>query len=174
MVRQANILVTADLHCCLADFGLSVVNTESQIWSNAATNVKGATRWMAPELQIPDSAGKLASSRLSTDVYAFGCTTIEILTLRPPFNDKKTDGAIIHSLLVGGRPARPQQNMWCTDSLWELMNRCWAQDPSTRPDSQNIHDTLRGIRMHSYIDHVCFTIQTTSSIRPTWWERAIM
>ncbi|KIK64865.1 hypothetical protein GYMLUDRAFT_258826, partial [Collybiopsis luxurians FD-317 M1] len=147
-IRGANILVTADLHCCLADFGLSVVSTESQIWSTAATtNVRGATRWMAPELQIPDSADKLASSSLSTDVYAFGCTIIEILTLQPPFNTKKNDGAVIHSLSKGERPARPQQNIWCTDSLWELMDRCWAQDPSARPDSQGIHDTLQGIRM---------------------------
>ncbi|KIK64779.1 hypothetical protein GYMLUDRAFT_160834 [Collybiopsis luxurians FD-317 M1] len=147
-IRGANILVTADLHCCLADFGLSVINTESQIWSNATTtNIRGATRWMAPELQIPDDAGKLASSCLSTDVYAFGCTIVEILTLKPPFNDKKTDGAIIHSLLLGGRPARPQHNSWCTDSLWELTNSCWAEDPEIRPHSQEIHDNLQGIRI---------------------------
>ncbi|KIK64864.1 hypothetical protein GYMLUDRAFT_258825 [Collybiopsis luxurians FD-317 M1] len=147
-IRGANILVTADLHCCLADFGLSVVTTESQIWSNVTTtNIRGATRWMAPELQIPDGAGKLASNRPSTDVYAFGCTIIEILTLQPPFNDKKTDGAIIHSLLIGERPNRPQRNDWCTDSLWELMNRCWTQDPSARPISQEIHGTLQRIRM---------------------------
>ena len=73
---------------------------------------------------------------------------MQILTLQPPFHDKKTDGAIIHTLLVGGRPSRPQQNSWCTDSLWELMNQCWAEDPSARPESQEIHDTLQRIQMN--------------------------
>ncbi|KIK64874.1 hypothetical protein GYMLUDRAFT_403808 [Collybiopsis luxurians FD-317 M1] len=146
-IRGANVLVTADLHCCLADFGLSVINTESQMWSNAtATNIRGAIRWMAPELQIPDSSGQLAENCSSTDVYALGCTIIEILTLQPPFHGKKNDGAIIFSLLAEERPARPQENTWCTDSLWKLVNQCWAQDPSARPDSEEIHDTLLRIR----------------------------
>ncbi|KAE9390763.1 hypothetical protein BT96DRAFT_925677 [Gymnopus androsaceus JB14] len=62
---------------------------------------------MAPELIIHDLLVESSSSKTSRDVYAFACTTVEILTLQPPFPDLRTDAAVIHSLMAGRRPSRP-------------------------------------------------------------------
>ncbi|KAE9391221.1 kinase-like protein [Gymnopus androsaceus JB14] len=76
-IRGANILVTDDLHCCLADFGLSLIISDSRTLSNASTSgmTKGTIRWMAPELIIP---ARRAPNDTSRDVYAFGCTVLEV------------------------------------------------------------------------------------------------
>ncbi|KIK64858.1 hypothetical protein GYMLUDRAFT_982306, partial [Collybiopsis luxurians FD-317 M1] len=146
-VIQGNILVTADSKCVLADFGLSVVYTESQIWSmTTTTGANGTLRWMAPELLNPDESDNSALHHPSVDVYAFGSTVVEILTLKPPFYNK-TDFQVMQSVSQGQRPPQPQQNRWCPDALWELVEACWAQDPAARPNIQKLYDTLQQIKI---------------------------
>ncbi|KAE9384733.1 kinase-like protein, partial [Gymnopus androsaceus JB14] len=143
-IRGANILVTDDLHCCLADFGLALVNADSQSWSTTTT-VKGAIRWMAPELII-NPKGKTVEliplNQTSRDIYAFGCSIVEILTLRLPFHDQKTDAQVLFSLIKGERPARPE-NTWCSDMLWDLTTRCWTECAADRPHASEVYEVLR-------------------------------
>ncbi|KAF9068879.1 kinase-like domain-containing protein [Rhodocollybia butyracea] len=77
-IRGANILVTDDFRCCLADFGLSVISTESQAWTIATSNslLKGAIHWLAPEYISPNASPKVPHT--SRDIYAFGCTIVEV------------------------------------------------------------------------------------------------
>ncbi|KAE9386306.1 kinase-like protein, partial [Gymnopus androsaceus JB14] len=112
-IRGANILVTDDFHCCLADFGLTLIISDSRTLSNTTTStIKGSMRWMAPEIINPTSQdARLAKNNLSRDVYAFGCTILEILTLQLPFHDTKADPAVLFSVVSGQRPAQPQ-NVW--------------------------------------------------------------
>ncbi|KAE9402996.1 hypothetical protein BT96DRAFT_990639 [Gymnopus androsaceus JB14] len=134
-IRGANILVTDDLQCCLADFGLALVTADSRSsWATATTStMKGAIRWMAPE-----------------DIYAFGCTIVEILTLRLPFHDEKTDAAVLYSLIAGERPTRPQ-NIWCSDTLWDLTTRCWMEIAAARPHASEVYEILRDHVMDSLL-----------------------
>jgi len=73
---QANILVSDDHQCCLADFGLAVA-AESQSLGTTTTGVRGSVRWLAPELfgldPVPDR-----ENLTPRDVYAFGCTAYEV------------------------------------------------------------------------------------------------
>ncbi|KAE9396543.1 kinase-like protein [Gymnopus androsaceus JB14] len=82
-IKGANILISDDRHCCLADFGLSVLDTQSMNPAHTAS-VQGSLRWLAPEFINPTPMpvqGRLTSR----DIYAFGCTVFEILTGQPPF-----------------------------------------------------------------------------------------
>ncbi|KAJ3763368.1 kinase-like domain-containing protein, partial [Lentinula raphanica] len=84
---QANIMVTAERHCCLADFGLASVIAQSQAWSLTSTSMnttKGALRWLAPEYIITDDSNTTVSETVmhtSRDIYALGCTVVEVLQL---------------------------------------------------------------------------------------------
>ena len=68
----------------MADFGLVVV-VDELTGSNAATGgeLKGTTRWMAPELLYPEMFGftgkfeKWLPSK-DTDIYAIGMTILEV------------------------------------------------------------------------------------------------
>jgi serine/threonine protein kinase len=142
-IRGANILVTDDAHCCLADFGLAIITVGSQSLSTATTgNMKGSLRWMAPELIHVDGQAEEASlNNPSRDIYAFGCTVIEILTLQYPFHNIKTDYGVLASLMSGARPDRPQ-NAWCTNAIWDLTSRCWAQHASARPKAHEVYISL--------------------------------
>ncbi len=64
-----------DLRCCLADFGLSLF-AESQVLDSSSRMKKGSIRWLAPEYM--DSALFDQSYMTARDIYAYGCTIIEV------------------------------------------------------------------------------------------------
>ncbi|PBK59029.1 kinase-like protein [Armillaria solidipes] len=75
-IRGCNILVTEYSRCCLADFGASIIT--STMAPSTATMSHNSTPWMAPELL--EYSSKLYDQSLLTgrDVYAFGCTIVEV------------------------------------------------------------------------------------------------
>ncbi|KAK0485349.1 kinase-like domain-containing protein, partial [Armillaria luteobubalina] len=100
-IRGANILVMDDLHCCLADFGLSLF-AESQTLNCSS---KGSIRWLAPEYMNPDLFdGSYFTAR---DIYAYGCTIVEIFTGKSPFSDIKHDVIVMCKVITGNRPSKP-------------------------------------------------------------------
>ncbi|THU86153.1 kinase-like protein [Dendrothele bispora CBS 962.96] len=143
-IRGANILVTDDLRCCLADFGLSI-SLETQMMATTTGKMKGCFRWLAPECLDPSSyTASERNNRPSRDIYAFGCTVLEIITGAPPFADKKMDGAVLLDVIRGIRPDRPDDfDMDSPDEVWRLVTRCWAQKPEQRPYSSEVHSELQ-------------------------------
>lgn len=62
-----------------------------------------------------------------------------------PFDHLKNDGAVVVEVLVRQRhPNRPvgSDARQLTNSLWELLLRCWARDPEARPSMNDIHAFL--------------------------------
>lgn len=80
-IRGANVLVKDDMTCCLGDFGLATISESHTMTASSSAGIKGSTRWLAPELlapsQFPDSDQHRPTSR---DVYAFGCTVVEVIS----------------------------------------------------------------------------------------------
>lgn len=140
-IRGANILITDDFRCCLADFGLAVV-TETHGLTPTTGALRGSTRWLAPEIISPAQFPKCPKS--ARDIYAFGCTVLEIITGRPPYSQHKMDGAVIHDVMTGRRPARPT-DVWCPDKIWDLIESCWAEDGHSRPPACSIPRFLKGV-----------------------------
>ncbi|KAK0190045.1 kinase-like domain-containing protein [Armillaria mellea] len=137
-IRGANILVKDDLRCCLADFGLSLF-AESQALDSTSRTKKGSVRWLAPEYIDPNVAIDRAYIT-ARDIYAYGCTVVEIFTGEPPFNDIKNEAAVILALIAGKRPLRPRQLL--QDSLWSLVMVCLTSSPSQRPNAGRISKVL--------------------------------
>ncbi|KAK7060776.1 hypothetical protein VNI00_000508 [Paramarasmius palmivorus] len=157
-VKGANILITDDFRCCLADFGLAIA-VETQIMSSSG-GLKGSFRWLSPELlpagaELPTPGHK--RNKPSRDIYAFGCTILEvcnfllkrdtsvhlrfkIITGRPPFADL-AEGAVLLKVVQGERPGRPGSG-WCPDSIWDLIEQCWEHDPRRRPHIREINEHL--------------------------------
>jgi WD40 repeat protein len=115
-------------------------------------NNYGTARWMAPERL---KANEPFRRTTATDVYAYGCLCYtvrselpyshanltwrtQLYTHNPPFHTL-TDIQVMHQVAYrDNRPVRPD-NTAChgielTDPLWDLITRCWATEPHTRPD----------------------------------------
>ena len=58
-----------------------------------------------------------------------------------PFNDSVPAAAML-AVMSGKRPPRPTHPNF-TDELWELTQRCWDQDPRSRPEVSELLGVLR-------------------------------
>ncbi|KAG9227793.1 hypothetical protein CCMSSC00406_0000561 [Pleurotus cornucopiae] len=135
-LKGLNILVTPMHRACLADFGVSIVATESCFkWSGVGVSRAGTLRWLAPELLD----GSCPHNTLQTDIYAFAFVCYELYSGNIPFHDLKRDGQVIVLVSQGHRPTRPGH---ISDGVWSLVQECWEQEPSARPTSREIMDRL--------------------------------
>ncbi|KAE9397273.1 kinase-like protein [Gymnopus androsaceus JB14] len=151
-IKGANILISDERRCCLADFGLSVLDTQSMNPTLTAT-VQGSLRWLAPEFIDPIPL-PTRGSLTSRDIYAFGCTVFEILTGQPPFSHHKLDISVAIDVLKGVRPVLPPTVIPRKDvfkSICAMLDSCWAEEIEHRPDAQDVFEFLKHV--HNF---VCF------------------
>ena len=71
-------------------------------------------------------------ARLLADLF----TLTQAFTGEVPFHPHLPAEAIL-AILDGKRPARPTHPS-LTDELWELVKRCWNQDPHLRPEMSEV------------------------------------
>ncbi|KIO23981.1 hypothetical protein M407DRAFT_77465, partial [Tulasnella calospora MUT 4182] len=137
-IKSNNVVVDADGHAKIIDFGLSQILENSTTEANTVIEV-GNSRWMAPEV--------LTSQQItcSSDVYSFGCLALETASGLPPFR------GLQQGLQLVARPASlkpvtdriaypriPEDNL-----LWSLLFSCWETDPAQRPSMTDLQTQLR-------------------------------
>jgi len=117
----------------ITDFGLSRVKSSVDDYQKTQNNV-GPLKWMSPE--------SLFQNKYSTksDVFSFGVVIYEIITQEPPWKDLNAVQAV-GELRDGHRMALPE-NCICPTAMKELMEKCWAQLPTDRPDFEKICEIL--------------------------------
>jgi serine/threonine protein kinase len=79
-VKPANVLLTADGHAKIADFGLARLSMVPDSYRTSADSTAGTPTYMAPE-QIVDPAHEMAAS----DAYSFAVLAYETLTGARPY-----------------------------------------------------------------------------------------
>ncbi|KAJ7446574.1 kinase-like domain-containing protein [Mycena latifolia] len=111
-------------------------------------------RWFAPEIMDPalrPMHGSLARTpddalpvTRESDVYAFGMLAYEMHTRALPFAEHTWAARVVVKVVGGTRPARPPpaQSPQLDDTLWSLVQLCWAHDWRRRPDIDTVLGTL--------------------------------
>jgi len=152
-LRGTNIFIDDQWHVRLADFGLAGF-ADATLVTHTSNNA-GSIRWMAPELHNPEIFDlKELRRTAASDVYAFACVVLEIYTGNYPFSDTPRDGTVILKVMQGQRPIRPMVDTGKTvsDDLWCLIELCWQQAPSDRPQMLSVVERLqhlnRDVAMH--------------------------
>jgi len=142
-LRGGNIFVDEGWGIRIADFGLSVFS-DATMESNSG-NSRGTLRWMAPELHFPKHFGLDGFRQTyASDIYAFACTCLEIYTLSPPFSHIRHEMGVVTEVVKGGRPSKPDAGSGCviSDVVWDVIETCWSQQPTDRPDAGEIVEQL--------------------------------
>ncbi|KAF9260984.1 kinase-like protein, partial [Marasmius fiardii PR-910] len=107
-IKAGNVLVSEDETCCIGDFGLSIIEKTSNEFgtlavgdhTDSSSGVRGSLRWLAPELLGPYALHS-ARSKSTRDIYALGCTILEVISGYPPFYDEKNEIKIMIDVLNG-------------------------------------------------------------------------
>ncbi|KAJ8287420.1 hypothetical protein COCON_G00000790 [Conger conger] len=121
-LRAANILVSEELICKIADFGLARLIEDNEY--TAREGAKFPIKWTAPE------AINYGTFSIKSDVWSFGILLTEIVTYgRIPYPGM-TNPEVIQNLERGYRMPQPEH---CPDELYTIMNQCWQEAPEKRP-----------------------------------------
>ncbi|KAF7315430.1 Protein kinase domain-containing protein [Mycena indigotica] len=145
-LKAANILVDDHIHCLVADFGQSEMKSEVFRISGTSPPTRkyyGTLRWQAPELML--GHGQMTTAM---DVYSFAMCCVEILTMGKMPWPFANDEDVRHLVLKEhSRPVIPPSR-YNTAGLQNLLQLCWDQDPSVRPDFSRIVQDLKLLRKH--------------------------
>lgn len=125
-IKGGNILVDDVGNVKLADFGASqkMVLGETQ----ATTEIKGTPYFMAPEVLADSRYGRRG------DVWAMGCTIIQMLTGEPPWKELKLQSLVqlhVHLSTFQGIP--PVRNQDLPPVLNDFLHLCFTKDHKRRP-----------------------------------------
>ncbi|KAG8896324.1 hypothetical protein FRB99_008938, partial [Tulasnella sp. 403] len=135
-IKGSNIVVSAEVHALLCDFGLSKSVSYNTI---PPLSGFGSHRWMAPELH----AGEHKS--FASDTFSFGMTIYEILSGKFPLHDFGVPTLIPSAIANGRRPPRDPHSSPSNEPygpLWDIAEQCWQNEPNARPPMQEIHRQL--------------------------------
>ncbi|KAI4890508.1 hypothetical protein NFI96_011445, partial [Prochilodus magdalenae] len=121
-LRAANILVTDNMVCKIADFGLARLIEDNEY--TARQGAKFPIKWTAPEAAL---YGRFS---IKSDVWSFGILLTELVTKgRVPYPGM-VNREVLEQVDRGYRMPCPPA---CPASLHELMLQCWRKEPDERP-----------------------------------------
>ncbi|CAI5478459.1 unnamed protein product [Closterium sp. Yama58-4] len=124
-LKAANLLMDENDVVKVADFGVARVKANSGVM----TAETGTYRWMAPEVIEHRAYDHKA------DIFSFGITMWEMLTGKLPYPDLTPLQAAVSVVQRGLRPPIPKGTH---PRLADLFERCWATNPSDRPEFSEI------------------------------------
>ena len=123
----------------LSDFGLTQALTDVVGKTAIIALSTSVIRWHAPELI------EGASPTMASDVFAFGLTVLELLTMKPPYSNWRRDISVVLDLMQGVLPPRPEEPEavpWMSDGLWETLNACWKRNQGERLSAKELSPCL--------------------------------
>ncbi|KAL7718531.1 non-specific serine/threonine protein kinase [Entamoeba marina] len=134
-IKAANILVTKSGSVKIADFGVSIQASDAHVDSDNTDDVDndtidpiGTPNWMAPEVIL------LHGTTAKADVWAVGCTIIELLTGNPPYYDLNPSAAL-YRIVNDDMPPLPQN---ISANLGNFLFDCFKKDLHKRPSAAKL------------------------------------
>ena len=122
-LKSSNLLVTETWGVKIADFGLSFLFNEQDVFDNIKVPLGcvGTHHWIAPEVLRGEEYSEGA------DVYSFGTILWEMIHRKIPFQDL-TAAQVIGIVGYGGK--RLQISSYCPPHLSGIIRRCLVRDNS--------------------------------------------
>jgi len=117
----------------VCDFGLSLLVPMGKILETQ--ECAGTPLYVAPEALDSDHIDH------SRDVYSFGISLYEFITLQEPFQEYEQLSDFLAAICQKKNPARPkipEDSLLCPESLRKLAESCWHANPKKRPSFEEV------------------------------------
>ena len=171
-LKPANVMITADGHVKILDFGLAkrvsgaTGDTATIAGASGSGMVVGTAAYMSPE----QAEGRPVDAR--SDVFAFGVTLYELLTGRRPF---ERDSVIATLAAILRDPVEPLASLRpeLPAELVRIVDRCLRKDPARR--FQSAADLK--VALEDVLDDLAHgqasatPAQSMREARPSTWRR---
>lgn len=156
---QSNVLINENGEAVIADFGISAVIEEATGSCRfTSSSFAGSVRWMAFEL-IRVAEESTPHLTTHSDIWSYGSTVLEvsamlififgfiltqtyvtkILTGKVPYHHRKNDIQVLHEIMRGIKPRRPDL---MSEDIWDFLQTCWRDDPPSRPNVSVVRQSM--------------------------------
>uniref|UniRef100_A0A8C2FP62 Guanylate cyclase n=1 Tax=Cyprinus carpio TaxID=7962 RepID=A0A8C2FP62_CYPCA len=154
-LKSSNCVVDNRFVLKITDYGLSSIRTESD--TEDAHSYYARKLWMAPELLRMERFPPGGTQK--GDIYSFGIILQEVALRRGVFyleGDSLSPKEIVDRVALGEWPyLRPSVNPQAhSEELGQLMQRCWAEEPSDRLEFNHISVLLRKQNRSNILDNL--------------------
>ncbi|TRY94668.1 hypothetical protein DNTS_021573 [Danionella cerebrum] len=137
-LKPANVLLSEQGVCKIADFGCSFKLSSSNDTETHLSEIGGTFTHRAPELL----KGEEVSPRV--DVYSFGITMWQLLTREAPYEGDRQ--CILYAVVAYNLRPCTNRSVFTRSPLGrtcqKLISRCWDGDPGIRPTADQLLDEL--------------------------------
>ncbi|MCF2530563.1 protein kinase [Yinghuangia sp. KLBMP8922] len=156
-VKPGNVMIEADGHAVLTDFGIAALEGSTGLTGTGA--IVGSPEFMAPERIESDSPGP------ASDLWSLGVTLCAAVTGSSPFR-RSTPVATLAAIVIA-EPEVPD----ATGPLEPLVRALFARDPEARPDAAAVMAGLQTVldaeaRRHS--NDPTREVVALAADAPTW------
>ncbi|XP_038066666.1 angiopoietin-1 receptor-like [Patiria miniata] len=149
-----NILLSEDLTAKVSDFGLS--RGEDVYVQKSSTRIP--VRWLA----IESLTRRVYKSK--SDVWSFGILLWEIVTYGSTPYPGIESKSLAERLLDGYRMPKPDN---CADAIYDVMLKCWQEQPSNRPSFTKLVEILEEMNCNPDAnDYLSPTVYENFTIKP--------
>ncbi|XP_071680317.1 mitogen-activated protein kinase kinase kinase 18-like [Lolium perenne] len=142
-VKGRNVLIGADGRAMIADFGCAR-RVGSGIAGERAMGGGGTPAFMAPEAARGETQGP------AVDIWALGCTIIEMATGAAPWQRFASTVATLHHVAFSGEA--PELPRWLSEEGKDFLGRCLLQDAGKRWTAEQLlkHEFVAAAAASSY------------------------
>ncbi|KAG8896939.1 hypothetical protein FRC00_005013, partial [Tulasnella sp. 408] len=120
---------------------------------------KGTLRYSSPEL-LNDH--ETLCGELPSDIWAWACLALEVLTDKIPYADRKKEAGIITAILNRQPPGQIENLSIPVPDVKLLLSKCWTYEPEERPSASFCLDFLHSAMSVSLGNANTETIQSVS------------
>ncbi|KAM0906775.1 hypothetical protein ACQ4PT_016576 [Festuca glaucescens] len=145
-VKARNVVVGADGRAKLADFGCART-------AGCERPIGGTPAFMAPEVARGEEQGPAA------DVWALGCTVIEMATGRAPWSDVDDVLAAVHR--IGYTDAVPELPGWLSPEANDFLGKCLTRNPCHR-------STAAQLLEHPFLASAALDVDAETPAKKDW------
>jgi serine/threonine protein kinase len=133
-IKSQNILIGSDGRAKIADFGAAVPRGGTQ--DEKSGPLSGTPAFMAPEVARGEERG------LAADIWALGCTVIEMATGKGPWHGILKDQDVLAAVYRIGfcSDSTPPVPNWLSDEGKDFLLNCLKRDPTERWSAEKLLD----------------------------------
>lgn len=133
-LKARNIQVGEGISCKVANFEPARVMDQGTCIYIGRDDEKLSIKWTALE------AALFCTFSIKSDVWSYGVVLYEIITYGKPPYPGMTNGEMLAKIKQGYRMPQPPG---CPEKLYDMMLKCWRQDPDDRPTFATLQRELK-------------------------------